>query len=311
MQHKNVTILNYDMAYNDSLQASNVEKAIKVNDQGSYDAIIKNQNNWEVTNALSEIRSNCIEWLPFKKTDRVLEIGCGYGAVSEMLSRKVGRLHCIEKHAKMCSIAAERTELNNNTSVYLGTIEDLLEHEQQELKYDYIIMLGSFSGIYEYLRNGEESDNAQIEALNLLKTVLDEDGTIVIAEDNKLGLKFWNGAKIDPGDGYFALLEGQSESRRKLFTRSEYDAICKEAGFSEIQYFYPYPDYKYPLSIYSDEYLPKENELYNDIYNWEESFLNLFCESKVYNSIIKENMFPYFSNSFILLLEQNIKNNVN
>ena len=78
----------------------------------------------------------------------------------------------------------------------------------------------------------------------------------------------------------------------------------REAGFDRFRFFYPYPDYKFPMSIYSDEYLPKTGELRQNLENFDRSRMMLFDEARALDSIIKAGLFPLFSNSYFIELER-------
>ncbi len=47
----------------------------------------------------------------------------------------------------------------------------------------------------------------------------------------------------------------------ETFSKPELEQMLQENGFSKFKFYYPYPDYKFPAVIYSDEYLPKPGEL--------------------------------------------------
>ena len=70
----------------------------------------------------------------------------------------------------------------------------------------------------------------------------------------------------------------------------------------ECEFYYPYPDYKLPMVIYSDVYLPKKGELNSNINNLDRDRYIMFDEGKVFDDIIEQNMFPQYSNSFLVLL---------
>ena len=70
------------------------------------------------------------------------------------------------------------------------------------------------------------------------------------------------------------------------------------------EFFYPYPDYKFPLMVYSDDYLPKRGELHNNLCNMDRQRLLLFDETRAYDSLVEEGQFPEFSNSFLVILER-------
>lgn len=84
-------------------------------------------------------------------------------------------------------------------------------------------------------------------------------GKIIIAIENRLGLKYWAGCTEDHTGTYFEGLEGYPKTEGvKTFSKKELLDIIHQAGEFSTTFYYPYPDYKFPMTIYSDEYLPKK-----------------------------------------------------
>ena len=128
---------------------------------------------------------------------------------------------------------------------------------------------------------------------------------MIIAIENRLGLKYWAGCREDHVGTYFEGLENYpNTSGVHTFSKPELEDIFKEAGFAEADFYYPYPDYKLPMTIYSDEYLPKKGELNTNIWNFDRERLLLFDEEKVFDSLIDSRLFPLYSNSYLAILER-------
>ena len=68
----------------------------------------------------------------------------------------------------------------------------------------------------------------------------------------------------------------------------------------DYKFYYPYPDYKFMTDIYSDEYLPDKGSLTNNLRNFDQDRMILFDESKVFDTLIDNDLFPQFSNSFFI-----------
>ena len=309
MKSENIKVLNGSFTYNKYGNDEKAEKTEKIeellerNAPEFYDVIIQRNNDWDITDALSPIRLNCIEWIPFGSNDRVLEIGSVYGNTTEFLAGRVGEIHCLEASMEKSRLTASRISDHSNAAVLLGYIDDLAE--KREEKYDYIVLVGTFSHIGEYFSDVYDNEkNLQLKALEMLASMLSDKGRIVIAEDNRLGLKYWSGNKLNTSDDFFAVLNGDFSSSGVLLTKKELNELFERAGFKNVRYFYPYPDYKYTSAVYSDSYLPKVGELNNDTYNWEPVCSDLFSESKVFDSIINEGLFDRFSNSYVVLLSK-------
>lgn len=75
----------------------------------------------------------------------------------------------------------------------------------------------------------------------------------------------------------------------------------KECGETEYHFYYPYPDYKFMTTLYSDRYLPKVGELSNNIRNFDRDRMLLFDEKKVFDMLIREGLFGQYSNSFLVM----------
>ncbi|MFN1862475.1 hypothetical protein ACK2FV_05650 [Clostridioides difficile] len=167
-------------------------------------------------------------------------------------------------------------------------------------KYDYITLIG----VFEYAESYINSKKPYIEFLRIVKKHLKKNGKIIIAIENRLGLKYWAGCKEDHLGTYFEGLEGYREDKGiKTFSKNELEDIFKLVGFYKYNFYYPYPDYKLPITIYSDEYLPKLGELNNNFRNFDLDRVVTFNETEVFDSIIKNNLFPIFSNSYLIILE--------
>ena len=68
-----------------------------------------------------------------------------------------------------------------------------------------------------------------------------------------------------------------------------------------MQFYYPYPDYKLPMAIYSDKFLPSLGDLRNNMRNFDGDRVILFDEGKAFDNIIENGLFPEFSNSFLVI----------
>ena len=146
-------------------------------------------------------------------------------------------------------------------------------------------------------------DFADVEALIMrLKQKLSDRGYFVIACENRMGLSYLAGRRDDTDGEFFSGLEGKS----KAHTQKEWRALLTRCGLNDYEFFYPYPDYKLPLCIYSDKFLPKKEELNRNIWNYDTDRAVLFNEEKAFDSIIDEGLFPELSNAFLIMPESQL-----
>ena len=273
--------------------------------EADFDHIIQNTRSWSVMYHFSHIRENICSWLPIKKSDTVLEIGAGCGAVTGCLANLAGKVTCIDLSKKRSLINANRHRDMDNIEIVVGNFEDI-EPEITE-KYDYITLVG----VFEYAESYINADMPYQEFLRRVSSHLKPDGKLVIAIENKLGLKYFAGCKEDHTGMFFEGIEGYTmTSGVKTFSHNGLEKVLAECGFDS-RFYYPYPDYKLPHTIYSDEWLPKTGELNTNIRNFDADRVVTFDEGKVFDTLIEEDRFRDFSNSFLVIATAKQHDNTN
>lgn len=262
-----------------------------------YQRIIEERKSWEILYHFSPLRENIVEWLPINRTMKVLEVGSGCGAITGAFSRKAGEVTCVELSKKRSLINAYRHMDADNVTIHVGNFQDV--EPDLPCDYDYICLIG----VFEYAQAYIGSETPYEDFLKIIKKHLKPSGHIVIAIENKFGLKYWAGCQEDHLGAYFAGIEDYPEGGVvRTFTKDGLLTIAKRCGFLETQMYYPYPDYKFMTTLYSDRRLPKCGELSNNNRNFDRDRLQLFDEKRVFDSVIREGQFSLFSNSYLLLL---------
>lgn len=294
--------LNYDYYsgqdfYSDGDVEDEILNIVKKYKPEEYNSIIAQRNKWPILYHLSHIRGNIVEWLPINENHTVLEIGSGCGAITGTLSDKAKSVTCIELSKKRSYINAYRNRNKNNIEIIVGNFEDI--EKNMTNKYDYITLIG----VFEYAEAYISEDNPYKKFLEIVCSHLNENGKVIIAIENKFGLKYWAGCKEDHLNRYFEGIEGYKNTKGvKTFSKRELENIILSVGIKNYKFYYPYPDYKLPTVIYSDEYLPKLGELNNNQRNFDMERIITFDESKVYDTILEEGLFQLYSNSYLMIL---------
>lgn len=140
--------------------------------------------------------------------------------------QKAGHVTCIELSEKRSLINAYRNKGSSNIKILLGNFQDIEIDE----KYDYVTLIGvwEYSGLYV------EHPTPYLKMLEIVKSYLKKDGKIIIAIENKMGLKYWNGASEDhTGKLYSGLNDYTDCPKLRTFSKPEIECILKEAGISE------------------------------------------------------------------------------
>lgn len=246
--------------------------------------------NWALKYHLHPDRGNIIEWYDFEKGSNVLEIGAGCGAITQVLLKKDINATVLEMSYRRALINAERNKAQD-VEIIVGNFFDV----SFEKKFDYITVIG----VLEYIETFSEYTYQQF--FNKIKSLLKPNGKILLAIENRFGLKYFAGAREDHSGVFFEGIEGYDIKKgTKTFTKNELTELVKSCGFNQIKFYYPFPDYKFPYSIFSEEYLPQIGDLRNIIHNFDQDRMILFDEEKVYDSFIKNGFVEHFANSFFI-----------
>lgn len=264
--------------------------------ESELNQVIAECNSWPVLYHFSHVRENIVSWLPIRSNETVLEIGSGCGAITGVLAKKAKKVTCIELSKRRSMINAYRHQHYTNIEILLGNFQDVVRDIQET--YDYITLIG----VFEYSQGYIQTKDPYVDMLKIVSTLLKPNGKLVVAIENRLGLKYWAGCTEDHVGKYFEGIEGYPTTENvRTFSKSELDDIFGAAGGYTYEMYYPYPDYKFPTNIYSDRRLPAIGELRDINYNFDRERVCLFDETRVYDSLIKNNLYQIFANSFLII----------
>lgn len=240
----------------------------------------------------SKVRENILSWYPFKKDASILEIGAGCGAITGMLCEKGKKVTSVELSKRRASINFARHQEMDNLELMVGNLNDM---EFQEA-YDYVVL----NGVLEYAASFTEGDRPYQTFLKKMKQYLKKDGRILIAIENRLGLKYFSGAPEDHTDLYFYGLERYPNNHSvRTFSKTELQELLSSSGLSDMKFYYPYPDYKFPTEIYTDASISGGN--YGRAYRtYAPGRVHLFNENMVAHDLAKEGVAECFANSFLV-----------
>lgn len=259
--------------------------------------ILINNPSWPMRYHLSPVRENILNWYEFENNKSLLEIGAGCGAITGSLCNKLKKIVANELSELRAKIITKRYENNKNLTVIAGNLSDIKLKEQ----FDYVSLIG----VLEYAGKYTHTQDPFTDFLLQAKSYLKKDGTLIIAIENKFGLKYWAGCKEDHTGKYFDSIENYPNySGIKTFGKYEITKLLENTGFNKLNFYYPLPDYKLPTEIFSDQYPPaQEHNIRPGIMphiDFSQNREYLFDEKLAMDNIIDNNQFPFFSNSFLI-----------
>lgn len=258
--------------------------------------ILISNNSWAVQYHLSPDRKNLLSWVDFKKNSSILEVGAGCGAVTGVFLENNLDVTAVELTKRRANIIRERYKDKKNLTVIDGNI-----HEQKiTKKFDYLTLIG----VLEYAGRFTKGDSPFQTMLEENRGFLKKGGEIIIAIENKLGLKYWRGAPEDHTNRIFDGIEGYPNyDGIRTFSRKELIELLQKAGFKDIRFYYPLPDYKFCYEIFSDDYVPNaRHRVTPSLFpspHPSQSY-SLFNEQYVAESLQDAGLFKDFANSFLV-----------
>jgi 2-polyprenyl-3-methyl-5-hydroxy-6-metoxy-1,4-benzoquinol methylase len=292
MAKLNKSFYNNETEYSDGSIEDEILEIVKNHE--NFSEILGKNEKWAVFYHLSPLRENILNWYPFKSESNLLEIGAECGALSGLFCERVFKVTAVELTDKRSQIIYERHKNKDNLEIMVGNLNNMEFPE----KFDYIIL----NGVLEYAKMFTDTDEPYKNFLLKIKSMLSENGIILIAIENRLGLKYINGFKEDHLGQYFAGINQYVESNNiRTFSKKELEELVNVAGFQNYKFFYPYPDYKFPEIILTDnsvEKIPYNNPLPN----YDQIRAKFFDENNLNLTLVNEGISKYFSNSFLLEL---------
>jgi len=203
---------------------------------------------WPSEYHFSRLRHCLIRPLGIQAGAKVLELGCGCGAVTRFLGELGAEVVAVEGSLIRGRVAAERCRDLRNVHVF---VDDLLHFETDE-RFDFVLLIG----VLEYAPAFSSENDPVQHYLRSVRRFLAPRGRLVVAIENKLGLKYFNGCGEDHVNvPFFGIQDLYGAATPRTFGRRELAAQLAAAGFPHSSFSYPFPDYKLPCVVLSEDAL--------------------------------------------------------
>ena len=247
--------------------------------------------------AFSPLRENLFEWVEFEPDARILQIGSDYGSFTGILAERVKEVVVLDPRDENLEVNRIRHGECENVIYVRGDLRDQvqwkvykpkLEADAKEIMcqpFDYIV-LGGF--LMECKK--EEAIGLLREAADYLKP----GGVMLAAVENETGVRYWMGAPK------------QENSYLEPEFRSLFEELKKTWGGNFTMY-YPVPDYRYPVAVYSDHYLPETGDVTNISKRYDGPGFCFGSEEEAMAKACQNGMFTKFNNSFLGVWEKGTK----
>lgn len=300
---------------------------------GDEQAALAGETSPQCLYAFSPLRENLLEWVEFETDSRVLQIGSDYGSVTGLLAKRAGEVIVLDTRDENLEVNRLRHEGCTNVRYIRGGFssetgsgrfeaggehgsgaeETRIESQKESRKvirgeirtescfkeyppcgqadsaaarmsepFDYVILAGS-------LERHRKEDAAEL--LKWAAGFLKAGGKMIAAAENEMGVRYLMGA----------------EKFEVSFLEAEFRGLFEEfanvLGGSFLMY-YPVPDYRYPVSIYSDRYLPGTGDVTNISARLDGPGFWFGNEEEAMAKICQNGVFTKFTNSFLGIWEK-------
>lgn len=296
-------------AYADGAEDKILNIITKINDRSADSMELELAiDDWPTKYHFSNLRTNILRAVDLlKKDSTVLEIGSGCGALTRYLSENVKSVDSIEGNFKRAYITKERCKGLNNVRVYCTTLQDL----SFDKRYDIVTLIGvlEYAPIF-YSEVYKEKEDACLAMLKHALSALKYDGILIIAIENKLGIKYWSGCTEDhTGRLFDSIHDYPKDNIAVTFSRNELKRLLEKAQLKYYEFYYPFPDYKLANTILREVSDQASYYLHNWITVPFEDYSRhrdyYFNEALAIKSLVKGGMIYELSNSFVIVAFMN------
>ena len=208
-------------------------------------ALVESASGWAERYHTHPDRANVLRAFDLPADLRVLEVGAGCGAVTRYLGEHAALVDALEPMPARARAARERTRDLPNVDIAVGEVADM----PAAADYDLVVVIG----VLEYVGFGARDDTERLSFLRAIRARLAPGGTLLLAIENKLGVKYLAGAPEDHTRGVYDGIEGYpSGGGARTFSRRELSGLLTAAGFTP-QVHGAFPDYKMTRVVFSPE----------------------------------------------------------
>lgn len=241
---------------------------------GDIREALKDNTQLEYLYALSEQRRLLLDWYEFDPEAELLQAGADYGALTGLYRTSVKQVTVLDTEESALKTVRMRYPGAGNIEYVKQDLAAYADEQQasgQGRRFDYVVMAGGFA------------DAICEEQVLAAKQLLKPSGVLIVAVPNALGIKYLAGAAAEvhalTKKGLVDLLGGNQE---------------------QMKFYYPTPDYRTPISIYSDAYLPKKGDMTRVIPAYDYPRYHTIDMGEKLDLACEAGLFDQYTNSYLV-----------
>ena len=221
-------------AYSDGSIEDRLLEIVKTTPKEDYQKVILTEKSWPIFYHLSPERENILDWYEWKDDASVFEVGAGCGAISGVLCRNAKRVVANDLSKRRSTINAYKNQDASNLEIMVGNFNVVAE--KMEERFDYVTLIG----VLEYAKSYIGKDNPYPEYLEKINRLLKPGGKILIAIENRLGLKYFAGCREDHVAGNLPELKDiRGSICRDIHANRSWSRCCRKTVFRSSSFIIP------------------------------------------------------------------------
>ena len=263
---------------------------------------------WPSEYHLSSKRANLMRGLNLTRGSRVLEVGCGCGAITRYLGEQGCEVDAIESSQGRAELTALRCRGLAKVNIVCANFNEL---NIPTGAYDVVLLVGVIDYAARVWPGNTDDEEAVVRLLSAARASLGKNGVIIIGTQNRTGLKYVLGAHEDHYAQRYVGIHGYPESASvKTYTQGEWATLISRSGIPGVKYLFPFPDYKVPTVLLSENYALHNQNGYTHIEGVASRDYSMILDLGVHEPMFWQSAsangtFGAFANSFLIVMGDN------
>lgn len=290
-----------NFGYSDGLASERYLSSVfnRATDLGSRSEELESHiKDWPSEYHLTRKRAQLLSGFQFDRKMRVLEVGCGCGAITRHLGENFDQVISVEGNINRARLARQRCRDLDSVSIICAPFQEIRFKE----RFDIIFCVG----VFEYSGYFIKAADPYRAALAYFASMLSDNGVLFVAIENQFGLKYFLGAREDHLGTRFEGIEGyrRHPDRVRTFGKAELKSMIGEF-FADLRFYYPFPDYKIPDCVLDEDFLlsGRAGEMLSQLESRDYSGTLglLWDEMSTVLELDRNRALDFFANSFVVV----------
>ncbi|MCP3931686.1 MAG: glycosyltransferase [Bacteroidetes bacterium] len=259
---------------------------------------------WSSEYHLTTTRANILRFLNLKGVNNGLELGCGCGSITRYLGELGIQVDAIEGGAARAELARLRCRDLDNVEIVQANFQEL---ELPAQSYDAVFMIGVIEYASMFSPENKDDRAAIADIFRRIRSTLKPGGLLVLALENRMGLKYFFGAGEDHlAQPYVGIYDYPGKLGVRSYSRREWKQILNDNGWNNYSFSFPFPDYKLPRTILAEEFVNHDPCAHSLLYRIESrdylsSWTPFADEFLSWKGVHRAGLLPELANSFLIV----------